>query len=461
MKLTARRLARVALPALLGLGIAAAPGSASTWTISGTIENETGSTTPCLAGAPSGWVGCITAGASALDDGSLKNGDTWGAPPAWHTPAGGGPTTSTFEFFAPLLDKGADQYTPLTMPDGSAYVMTAEDDVGAGWVSNPMVGVYAGCAEAEAQGSPFVCSTAWSGDQEDAQLTFTFSTSEEAPTVAAGQRCGAELGGPEGPSSVDCATAGEISPVRPPVGSACDGLCGTLVQVFNIGSSPVDVDTISADCALDSYADTCWLPVYGNSDIVLSAPDTSHQAWVGVEVLAVASGLYPGQTPNDVPSVSAVRASITSLRVAGAGVGVASPTARQAWAGRARPRVVYRTDRWANAVFRLARRTRDGQGRPQWARVGRNTVQTRATLLGRRSSGRCVTRGRRLIGDPCRRTFAVRGLFSDHTTGRRRETVRIPRGLRAGRYRLTARARAHGSVNVGPARTVVFDVGHR
>lgn len=443
--------------AVLGFGLATAPAWASTWTIRGTIQNNTGASTPCGVGAPPGFVGCITAGAGTIDDGSLRNGDQQGAAPATFTPASGGPTASAFQFFAPLPSKGADQYTPLTMPDGSRFVITAEDDVGSGGTS----GNYAGCAEADAQAPTSVCSVTWDGTDDNAQLTYTFGPSAQAASVAAGQRCSAELGG-QSPASIDCAQAGMISPILPLSDIwDCNGGCGDYVELSDIGSNPVTIEawpyagdsdnSQESICQLYHYADTCWVyaPVLDGTDsgeIVLSPHDPASQEWAGVEVVAVSNGASAGQTPNYVPNVDAVNAQVTSLRVSSA--------------PHSGPRVRYRTDRWATVVFRVDQLGRDPGGRSRWVPVGHNTVQSQATSFGQRHGSHCVSSQRRTSGKPCRRTLTVRGLYADHTTGKQWRTVHIPVRLRPGRYRLTARARAHGALRVGQAKRFMFTVSH-
>ena len=60
-------------------------------------------------------------------------------------------------------------------------------------------------------------------------------------------------------------------------------------------------------------------------------------------------------------------------------------------------------------------------------------------------------------GKPCHRTFPVYGHFA-HRPSATRGTLTLPRTLSPGRYRLTARARAHGSNEVGATRKVTFAV---
>jgi hypothetical protein len=450
--------AGIACLATLGFGLAAAPGWASTWTINGTIQNNTGASTPCGIGAPPGFVGCITAGAGTLDDGSLRNGNEQGAAPATFTPAAGGPTASTFQFFAPLPSKGADQYTPLTMPDGSRFVITAEDDVGSGGAS----GNYAGCAEANAQAPTSVCSVAWDGNLDNAQLTYTFGPSGQAASVAAGQRCSAELGG-QSPASIDCAQAGMISPILPLSDIwDCVGGCGDYVELSDIGSNPVKIQAMpyaegsenpqESICQLNHYADTCWVyaPVVDGTDsgeIVLSPPDPASQEWAGVEVVAVSNGASAGMTPNYVPNVDAVNAHVTSLRVSSA--------------PRPGPRVRYRTDRWATVVFGIDRRLSNPHGSSRWMPVGHNTVQSQATNFGRLSAGRCMSTPSLTTGKPCRKTVTMRGLVADHTTGGRWRTVSIPVRLNPGRYRLNASTRAQGALRVGQTKRLTFTIADR
>lgn len=445
----------VVLPILtaLVLGVSAGPSVAGTWTINGEIQNNTGSDGACSDGAPSGYLGCITAGVGYLDDGSLRNGNSFGAPPATFTPQSGGTNPSSFEFFAPYFGRGADQYTSMTMPDGSVYVITAEDDESSGGVS----GNYAGCAEADDQGSPIMCTPEWSGSYENPQLTFTFGPSQDSQVPSVGQRCSADLGGDASQgASVDCRTDGGIGQVD----------STNFVQLFSRGPTPVQATVQSAygpqGCTMAGYGDTCWLGTSSNSDITLTAVDPSNEAWFGVEVVAVANGPTPGTAPNSVPNAGDVRANVTSLRVkapvAAARASTVATAGRHATKPDARPRITYRTDRRASTVFRLARATRAGHARKRWVRVGHDAVQSSRTIVGRRRAGRCVTRGRTAVGKRCKETFRVRGLFAHRGRGKRRRTVRLPKALAPGRYRLTARARAWGAGVTGPARSVTFTV---
>jgi hypothetical protein len=215
-------------------------------------------------------------------------------------------------------------------------------------------------------------------------------------------------------------------------------------------------------CQMTSWGQTCWLLFLANADVTMSALNPTEEDWFGIEVVAVSNRPVPAYTPDSIPNGDDVRANVTSLQVKAPGS--VSQAASRATAGRRaataglRPRITFRTDRRASTVFRLARAARAGHGRTRWARVGHEGVQSSRTLLGVRRAGRCVTRGLMTVGKRCKDTFRVRGLFAHRGMGKRRTTVRLPKALAPGRYRLTARARAWGAGVTGPARSVTFTV---
>jgi hypothetical protein len=123
--------------------VCAAPAWAGTWTIQGTVQNTTSSTGPCPGNSPANDVGCVDIPTYVFVDASLQYDGQQGSTFPPYVPAG---QSGNFLWWAEGFDEGADAYAPARPPDGSNYVLSLQDDVGA---QN-----YAGCAEATTQGTP-------------------------------------------------------------------------------------------------------------------------------------------------------------------------------------------------------------------------------------------------------------------------------------------------------------------
>jgi hypothetical protein len=292
------RIGVLVLSAVLA-AVCAAPAWAGTWTIQGTVQNTTSSTGPCPGNSPANDVGCVDIPTYVFVDASLKYDGQQGSTFPPYVPAG---QSGNFLWWAEGFDEGADAYAPAQAPDGSNYVLSLQDDVGA---QN-----YAGCAEATTQSPQVVCLPSWEGQPSSVNAAFTFSDSSAAPTIAAGQHCGALLGG-GGPMTVNCTTGstdGNISPV-----SSTGPLTTVVFQTLN----PSVGITVTPDgwpnCQLGAGApDTCTLTVVPNwpPAVTVTLTSTTAQAHVGVEVTAVSNGPYTIAPPTVLPTGSLVARSL-------------------------------------------------------------------------------------------------------------------------------------------------------
>lgn len=289
------------LAATVALVAACAPSaSADTWTIAGSVANQTGASGPCPNQAPAGYEGCVYIPSVVWDDASLRNGTQQGGPPAPYVDAG---SSNPFLFFAEGFDAGADMYASAVGPDGANWTLTVEDDVGSG-------GNYAGCAETngEAQAPSYVCTPRFSGSKDSPVTSLAFSPSANAPTLAAGQWCQYTFTDPN--QYVDCATGatGVIAPLN-----IVSGEIPANFTLTNTGSTPVTVGVGSrydASCNMGApyYPDTCTVAYDDDSGAGLFLrPITGNPVGeVRVEVTAVAYGTAPVSPPTSLPNVGVV-----------------------------------------------------------------------------------------------------------------------------------------------------------
>jgi hypothetical protein len=454
--------------------LAAAPqlAEAGTWYVNGTVVNSTASVVPnCQANGGSG-VGCVALGPNTVswDDASHVTAPT--------SPLASG-SNGVFSFQADGLWEGADMYALYTMPDNSKYEIIAEDDVGD---ADPTYGNYAGCSESSVQGSIYVCGPTWGGSSEHMTPVYTFAPSASALETSAGQVCSGELGGSTAP--IDCTGTHQFAPPDPNHQMAL-----TFAAKTN-GSVAITDTGNGSNCRLSNLGDQCMILTSGTGvdDIRMAALDTSSPASYSVEIAAEADVEYPDYVPAIIPTwppgdtdtAKPARPTLSSLTIS-------PPRARHA-PSRALPvlragriaRITYRDTRASTTVFTLAR-ARSGTRRgnhcsprrgtdehvercTRWVSLGPPTVQSSLSLLRARAGAGCGLRkpGRSAPMQRCISRMILSGSFA-HRDGPGRNSLDFSgrldsHVLRAGLYKLTARARGHGTTLLSPPASVRFRI---
>jgi hypothetical protein len=455
VKRAASRLAQVAAVSLAALVVTAPASSAKTpWTVNGTVFNNTGSTVDNC-GLAGGGVGCLFApywsGVGDVDDVTI---------PTSSIAAG---STGKFGFTSPSLVSGGDMYIDYTMPTGTKYEITVEDD---DHVSSGLgTGNYVACSQSSPQNdTSAVCSAQWDGTYEAMTPQITFGPSSQASIASVGQRCTATLGG-SNPGMLNCVGAGQFGGTPP------NQMTMYTFRSLTPGYLQIEQESEDVSCRVGGPGTgvgmECTMIADGRNparSLQIQALDTDTAQSYSVEIMATATGydvpegLVPD--PNHQQSTSAAPA-LRALAVNPGAVRPATSGAAVVAKRKAKNRgalVRYRATQPGTTVFTLARATKGG-----WRTLPGRTANADLIGSGVKQGKRCVLApGGRPTGAPCRYRSALRGHFLDRNVAGG-NTLQISgrlagKRLPAGRYRLTAQARHHRAGKLSKPVTARFTV---
>jgi hypothetical protein len=445
---------------LLAAGLVAAPrASAGIWTVAPNVVNATGaSAVNCYGYMTNGSMptGCIFSSGVTIDDGA------WTEAPGPVIATQAPYNTNRSVFVAPNFDEGADGYVSYTMPDGSSYNLTFEDDESSGGQD----GTYAACAEDHPQDSPYACDVSFGPEPYNAALpSVTFSPDGQAENLGVGQRCSASLSAGQ---TYNCTASGQFS--------VANRTQNSNILFQNPNPNTVTLNTIAGDspCQM-TQGQQCDYTGDPNNITQLTMTADSGSGSYAVEVVSISVGPTPWTRPPDyyAPGTYSYSARVvTGNRTAhvanrrpglklvpsaahGAPSGPELSELRVSpahfTAGRGRGTTIsYRARRSGTLVLTISRR----QGH-RWVRMRHSGARSWLWRQGiRQQGGRC-----RLSTRPptppgvadCMRKFTLSGHLADrHGAGRRsmRFHGRLNgRPLAPGGYRLSAITRVRGSTH--------------